>query len=653
MQSLLYGPANYELAQIKNDVDDWHWEHVLWLGLGQKIRQSKWDATTGAFPASITEMLDYAKSKHIGLLAYVYPSLPFSQNQTWLVTDPKNKGEQTFATLASRTFQDFLIEQLLTFKRRTGIAGYSFDYTFLKLPGSSSYAQWRGWRRVLEELRAREPDIIIDGRQTYQMYGPWSWLAGSYPHPTGNDEQPESFTPYPDLHFDRVSADRTRFVNYWYRNYEFAPTEVIPGYMTHQTERNINIPADAASRGRHRVEQVNTEVHSPDWDSLGYRYSVISSIGTGGWNNVMNMIPARNPEEFSHFSSEDKAWIRHWLEWTDQNAEFLRHTRAILGPPAIGKVDGTSAVIDDHGYIFLFNPNYKQTAASFHLDASIGLSAGENFVLREIYPQQGRLIGKPGAGTWKFTDAVSIPIEGTSARALEVEPVSLPVKAPLVFGAAESSATVSLNAGALQLDNVAGEPGSAQEIGVLLSDAAPVKSMSVNGQEVTFKQTGAYASSSLNFAGTKFAHSQQIQLQPEGSGAFAGTFVVPKRIFAQLAQRREQWPMPWTEDDYASTWLAPERLLLFLQIAQPKDSLTPQITIDGDSAAFTKAYSSVRVDPATFVGFYLDLSHIEPDVAHKVNLKLPGLKGGQFLGLFFDNVETEFTQAIAEPGGNR
>ncbi len=54
--------------------------------------------------------------------------------------------------------------------------------------------------------------IVIDGRQTYQLYGPWSWLAGSYPHPTGNDEQPESFKPYPDLHFDRVSADRARFV---------------------------------------------------------------------------------------------------------------------------------------------------------------------------------------------------------------------------------------------------------------------------------------------------------------------------------------------------------------------------------------------------------------------------------------------------------
>src|SRR5262249_40202589 len=146
----------------------------------------------------------------------------------------------------------------------------------------------------------------IDGRQTYQMYGPWTWLAGSYPHPTGQDEQPESFVPYPDLHFDRVSADRARFVNYWYRNYQFAPAEIIPGYMTHQTERYDNVPSDAISRGRpQRVEQVYTDDRDPDWDYLGFRYSVISSIGTGGWNNVMDMLPVRNPEEFRHFSDED------------------------------------------------------------------------------------------------------------------------------------------------------------------------------------------------------------------------------------------------------------------------------------------------------------------------------------------------------------
>ena len=647
VNTLLYGPANNEISRIADDADDWNWEHVLWLGLGQKIRQGKWDVGSSQIPPTVAEMLDYAKSKHVGLLAYVYPSLPYSQDPGWLVTDPKKKTRKLYATLASHKFQDFLIRQLVAFMRRTGIAGYSFDYTFLTVPGSTPYAQWWGWRRVMESLREAEPEIIIDGRQTYQEFGPWSWLAGNYPHPTGNDEQPESFVPYPDLHFDRVSANRTRFVNYWYRNYQFAPVEVVPGYMTHQTERSINLPPDDVSDGKPQHQEVMyTTYRTRDWDYLGYRYSVISSIATAGWNNLTNMLPARDVEEFTHFGESDKDWIRRWLQWTDEHKDYLRETRTILGQPAIGKADGTSAVLRDHGYLFLFNPNYEEVPVNFQLDPSIGLTEGDHFLLREIYPREGMLIGKAGAGAWSFGDAVPMTLEGTSARVLEVVPLAQPVKRPLVFGSAASNSTATINGGAVSLENVAGEPGSIQEVGVLLSDAVPVRSISVNGNDVPFVQTGAYAASQVRFAGQKFAHSEQITLQPGKDGVLTGIFVVPKRIFTQMAERRKNWPIPWTKADYTTTWLVPERLLLYLQIAEPKDTLEPHLTIDGQSLTFTKAYASVRVNPASFVGFYLDLSQIEPDVEHRIVLKLPGLKDGQLQGLFFDNVEAEYTQAI-------
>jgi hypothetical protein len=137
-----------------------------------------------------------------------------------------------------------------------------------------------------------------------------------------------------------------------------------------------------------------------DWDYLGFRYSFISSIATGGWNNVVDMIPARDTEEWKHFSSADKAWIRNWLNWTTEHKELLRHPRTILQQPAMGHVDGTSAIEGDHGYLFLFNPNYKQLPAEFHLDETIGIWRGEKFLLREIFPQKGRVVGKPGVGVW-------------------------------------------------------------------------------------------------------------------------------------------------------------------------------------------------------------------------------------------------------------
>ena len=651
LRTLLYAPANSDLSDIANDADDWNWEHVTWFGLGQQIRAGKWDAEKSAIPESVITMVDYAKSKNIALLAYVYPSLPYAGNPDWIVSDPQKKGKNSYATLSSRDFQDFLIHELLVFKHRTGIAGYSFDYAFLNLPGSSSYSQWRGWRRVLEALRESEPDMVIDGRQTYQMYGPWSWLAGSYPHPTGNDEQAESFTPYPDLHFDRVSADRTRFVNYWYRNYQFAPQEVIPGYMTHQTPRNVNLPVTEGAKREERAETVYSGFRTRDWDYLGFKYSVLSSIATGGWNNVFDMLPGRDPEEFRHFSEADKSWIRHWLEWTVAHKDFLRNTRTILGQPAMDRVDGTSSIVGDRGYLFLFNPNYKTLSAHFRLESSIGLSEGKQFLLRELYPSEGKLVGKPGAGVWNYGDDVEFRLDGTSATALELIPLPKAGGQILVFGAdaLDPSRPVQANFenGIVRVMDVAGTPGGAQEIGVLLLDDSDVKGMTVNGKPVVFIHHGRYVSAQVKFAGQAFDHSQEISLHGDSDGSMTGSFVVPDRIMRQLVRRGELWPIPWTKEDYQTTWLAPERLLMFVQFAEPDDTMKVQMSLDGSPVELTRAYASVRAHAASFVGYYVDLSRLKPDATHTIHLTLPKVDPERFQGVFFDNVETEYTDHLA------
>src|SRR5208282_5938860 len=106
--------------------------------------------------------------------------------------------------------------------------------------------------------------------------------------------------------------------------------------------------------------------------------------------------------------------------WTVAHKDFLRNKRTILGQPAIDRVDGTASIIGDHGYLFLFNPNYKGLSAHFRLDSSIGLGEGKQFLLRELYPSEGRLIGKPGAGVWNYGDDVEVKLDGTSATVLEL-----------------------------------------------------------------------------------------------------------------------------------------------------------------------------------------------------------------------------------------
>ena len=654
IETLLYAPGNSQTAVRTESVDTWGWEYVLWLGMGQQIRKNRWDPAKDPIPDSVSEMLDYAKQKNMGLLAYVYPSIPYEKDPSWIVRGgPGEHGESftdphaKYATLASRSLQDYLIANLIAFKKRTGIAGYSFDYAFLNVPGSSSYAQWYGWRRVMETLRKEFPSILIDGRQSYQVYGPWSWLAGSYPHPTGTDEQPESFKPFPDLHFDRVSADRVRFVNYWYRNYQFAPEEVIPGYATHQTERSRNLPT--VNGKRPEPEMMYTRYKPRDWDYLGYRYSFLSSIATGGWNNVVDMIPARDPEESRHFSAADKAWIRDWLKWTAENKEFLRHTRTILKQPALGHVDGTAAIVGDRGFLFLFNPNYRQLPADVVLDESIGLTRGQHYLLKELYPFAGRVLGRPQTGLWTRGDRVHLVLNGTSATVFELIPAP-ESDHPIVFNAAAASADTvpraDLRGAELSLAHVAGEPGTRQTIGVLLPREAQVSSVTMNGKAQRFEQTGRYVEAQVLFDGDRFGQAEEIAVRRRAEGELEGSFSVPQRILDQLAARKLAWPIPWTEEDCESTWLASERLLLFLQAADATDKAVVTATLDDKPLSFQPAYSAGRVEPPTFVGFYADLSGIDAGARHTIKVHVTGLNMDQVQGIFFDNVEPQLTESI-------
>jgi hypothetical protein len=47
------------------------------------------------------------------------------------------------------------------------------------------------------------------------------------------------------------------------------------------------------------------------------------------------------------------------------------------------------------------------------------------------------------------------------------------------------------------------------------------------------------------------------------------------------------------------------------------------LTIDGTPVPLRKAYSAIRPVPKTFVGFYADLSSLEPDRRYQFEIQLP------------------------------
>ena len=641
----LFTPANSAIAPLKDNADAWGWENCLWLGLGQKIRKGEWNIATDPIPPSIQEMLDYAKAKNVKLVAYAYPTLGWKQNPEWTAWCRGKTGGYVGADTGVRSFQDWFVEQLVAFQKRTGIAGYSFDHWWIAYEPNqegfrptSKYAQWYGCRRILEELRRRIPDVVIDGRQQYQWFGPWTWLGGSYPHPTTTDEQPGSFKNFPDLHFSRVSGDRQRWAAWWYRMEQFAPLDIVPGYMTHQTPRNDAQGQCVRDRG------FNTR----DWDYLGWRYSVISSIGTAPFNNVVDLLPARDETEFTHFCAEDQHWLREWLEWTDKNRAVLKNLRPIIGPPLLGRVDGTAAIARDRGFVFLFNPNYRELNAEFTLDGSIGLGQGDTFLLRELYPRGGRWRGKPHVGPWRFGDRVTLPIKGPEALVLEVVPAS-EVPRPVLLGA---RGTARLQGDGLVLESVEGETGRTLDLTVLLPSDRKLVKVGVNGSEIaSFTHEGNAVNFPVKFAGARIDHCPQIG-NCDGrfkDKVFRAEFTVQQAIFSQLAERRKAWPILYTKEDLLATWRGPDRLLLYIHIADPNNRWPVSMKLNGQPVEVKRAYDNVFPLGASgpSLAFTQTCRNVKPETRYEVEVSLPdGLQPGQFQGLFLENVEAEFTTNI-------
>jgi len=642
-KDILFAPANSLESSLDQNRDAWGWENSLWFTMGQKLRKGEWDPANDPLPTEVQEMVNAAKAKDIKLMAYVYPSLPFMQQKEWTdwITNGQPGGYRG-ADTGQRNFQDWLIGKLVDFQKATGAGGFSFDHWWIAYdaPASSHYAQWAGCRRILEDLRQQIPDAVIDGRQQYHNFGVWTWLAGSYPHPLVGDEQPESFPAFPDLHWDRVSADRQRRASWYYRQECFAPVEIIPGYMTHQTPR---IAADGSCpRDRFRPA---------DWDLLGWKYSVISAIASGPYHLIINNIPARSVSEFKAFSAADQKWFRDWFDWTEHNIDVLKNVKPIIGAPQIDRVDGWAAFKGKKGFVFLFNPNYRELPADFVLDDTIGLKAGGQFVIKQLYPdaQKGRLLAAPGNAFWHRGDTVHIPMAGAEAVVWEVAPAPASITQPWLAGAIGQAA---LHGKRLELKAVRGEVGTEQDLVIALPADASINALNVNGVKTDFHQNGSQVIAKVHFAGVPFSARQPVGVvDPQFAGTnYQAETAIPDRVFKQLAARKQSWPVDYTDKERAAVWLNSDRLLLYINIAEPDDEkmADPVLRVDGEKVPVKCAYTSiVRNNPhSTFTGWYADITSLKPEVKHQFEVELPTLKVGQFQGLFFDTVEAEYTSEI-------
>jgi hypothetical protein len=718
---ILFAPQNSDLSSRMNNTDPWGWEQLLWFGYGQKIRMGEWKPGD-PLADSLNEMLDYFKLRGVKPVAYVYPilaflahTLPGGGSPDWITegtymssksslhshleplvldTAAGSEGGVLRSNLANEDFIKWLPETMLAFAQQTGAGGFSFDLTYWEegLPVASEYAQWAGWRDILAQLHTKPgcggQRCLVDNRQANHGWGAWMWAqGGTYAEPLMSDEQPASWSFYEaDLHTDRLAGNKQREVAALYRT-EFCPNEVLPGFAFHQTDR------DPTTLQKASCPQGRCANHSRvrDFDLLGYRYSLLSSIGSGGLNNVLNMLPARDTEEYTKFPKADLGFVREWLAWTDKRVQLLKLTRPIpsLATPGAGLVDGTIMLrANDTGTMFLFNPTMREINISLQLsgdgDTSLGFACGSSGATASVLVRQVGSSERSALGSQEFnlgllecsSGVLSLTLPPTCAKVVEFDKWEYKASSPpLVLATAYSQAAIDKD-GVLSVNGAQGESGTDLQLSIILPPGlgtTKVSSLTINGQKIkSFSMSTSVLGSpqvivhgGAAWRGRRFKRAQEILPSAPFPGRVAhadsswvGTFIVPQAAMDQLVARNASYDLvyntnPDDSDDANVPWLAPGRLLIFIKYMPPiDDSLNLTGSIDGKELLVRKAYNTIVRNPGRFIGHWADVTHlVQPGTQQKLQLQLPGqsrhLIASTLQGIFFENVETIFTNELA------
>merc|ERR1712070_138373 len=342
---------------------------------------------------------------------------------------------------------------------------------------------------------------------------------------------------------------------------------------------------------------------------------------------------------------EDIDWIRKWFDWADENGDALRRTMPLIGYefPRLGFVDGTVAVQEDAGFLFLYNPSPDAASATVRLDASLGLGASgvESWLVSEIYPRED---GMP-LGIWQLDDFVTFEVNGGSARFVRLEPWTASMKEKAVAFNISYRAIQAGDGEAIAISGASQLSGAACDVVVRVPPGQSTTTLVINGKSVKGSPMHCFQGDACIKASATFAGSASLRtnvmaapVQQKKDGTYQASIMVTSDMAVQLHRRQASYNISWLGEDLDASWLAPSRLLLYPYVARPTPSLPdPIILINGKAVPITRQYNSrgnhAIVPPGggavsgntarTFLGWYVDCSHLELDTTHSVSIKFP------------------------------
>ena len=427
-------------------------------------------------PEAAQRMIAYGRTKGEKIISFVAPCRPFRPEWEWRGKDgkPSMYGELRSVCFASRDAAEFAVNLWDRMIKDSGTDVLAFDGRMLTSfnevdlgsepigplpcyatnhrhkPGHNFYQDYQNGQYILSELRRRNPGIFLEVYWGLKRAYPWGMSAvngcESWYESNGHQD-------------DRMQS--------WYnQNYRF-----LPNYVNF-----------AQVRG-HTDPELRKEILSG--------ISVTSHLQIGV---AVKLLDQPDNQEF----------FRKWTRWAAENHRFLNVKRDLFGQPWAVPLDGSAHIIEDRGYLFVFNECAMDQAGSIPLNDWIGLTKGDAFDIKQIYPEQQWL--ERGA---KRGDSIHVPVAASGVCVVSVEPASAaPTPAPAIVWHNLGNADVRLSARELAVTRLAGYQGQRREIVVLTNGVTP-KKVTVNGQATPF-----HVSRNLILAEVEFEPAQAPQAIP-------------------------------------------------------------------------------------------------------------------------------------------
>ena len=259
-----------------------------------------------------------------------------------------------------------------------------------------------------------------------------------------------------------------------------------------------------------------------------------------------------------------------------------------------------------------------QTQVQLVVDESIGLSSStSSWSVTRLFPGTNETY----FDTWNRDQNVTVNVTGSSALVLKLSKTS-----NTFFVSGRRGETISLSS--------SGHDG-------IVNGVRCEKDESSSNEKLYVRFKGDVSNRALGPLPDK---------HNTGNFTYETSFTITDTMKTQLSNRAKEYPIDWQPHEYNATWLVPTRLLAYVFIDHPQDTWTIDVKIDGNSVDMSRAYNSRGlVRSRCFLGFYVDCTSLLDDESPVHNISvgpLPTLPSGAFQGVFWENIEYEYTSEV-------